>query len=185
MSHSLQQDLLRPSSSSSPSLTQSQDEVPLFSGIGDSFASLLNSVGLSNTTAAMVNQISGFISSIPEPTNPQPSEYYQALPSGAPIVTNSISSSIPTSSSGTRIPYPLPYQTEHNNSKLPSEASIRAELENSKMEIASLRFELLELKTQMKHFEADLKRVLKLQGLEIREQQISEELEKQEKTTHI
>jgi hypothetical protein len=169
MSHSLQEDLLRPNESSS-SLTQ--EEVPLFSGLGDSFASLLNSVGLSSPTAALVNQISGFISSIPEPTNPQPSEYYQALPSGTPTSSNT-SSLTPSSSSSTTatgIPRaPLQYYNQnisHSGFGTSSEVSIRAELETSKMELASLRFEFQELKAQMKRFEEDMARLLTLQGLE-------------------
>ena len=165
MMSSLQEDLLRPNESSS-SLTQ--EEVPLFSGLGDSFASLLNSVGLSTPTAALVNQISGFISSIPEPTNPQPSEYYQALPSGTP--TSSNTSSITPSLSTSGIPR-APVQYYHQNSshsglETSSVVSIRAELETSKMELASLRFEFQELKAKMKRFEEDMARLLTMQGLE-------------------
>lgn len=168
MSHSLQEDLLRPNESSS-SLTQ--EEVPLFSGLGDSFASLLNSVGLSTPTAALVNQISGFISSIPEPTNPQPSEYYQALPSGTPTSSNtssltpSLLSSTTTASGIPRAPAQY-YNQNHSGFGTTSEVSIRAELETSKMELASLRFEFQELKAQMKRFEEDMARLLTLQGLE-------------------
>jgi len=170
MSHSLQEDLLRPNESSS-SLTQ--EEVPLFSGLGDSFASLLNSVGLSTPTAALVNQISGFISSIPEPTNPQPSEYYQALPSGTPTSSNTSSHTPSLSSSSTTatgIPRaPMQYYNQnssHCGLETSSEVSIRAELETSKMELASLRFEFQELKAQMKRFEEDVARLLTMQGLE-------------------
>jgi len=164
---SLQEDLLRPNESSS-SLTQ--EEVPLFSGLGDSFASLLNSVGLSTPTAALVNQISGFISSIPEPTNPQPSEYYQALPSGTP--TSSYTSSLTPSSSSLSTASGIPrapaqyYNQNSSHSGTSSEVSIRAELETSKIELASLRFEFQELKAQMKRFEEDMVRLLTMQGLE-------------------
>ena len=159
MANNLHEDLLRPTSTTSSSITQ--EEVPLFSGLGDSFASLLNSVGLSTPTAALVNQISEFIGGIPEPTNAQPSEYYQSLPSGT--ATSTVTASVLSSSSG--IPRASAQHFNHNSAGT-TEASFRAELETSKMELASLRFEFQELKAQMARFEADMARLLSLQRLE-------------------
>lgn len=180
MSNNLHEDLLRPTTTST-----TQEEVPLFSGLGDSFASLLNSVGLSTPTAALVNQISEFIGGIPEPTNPQPSEYYQSLPSGTP--TSSIAVSV-LSSSSSGIPRASAQHFNHTSFGTSTENSIRAELETSKMELASLRFEFQEIKAQMARFEADLVRLLSLQRIEpeqIKREDGSEKTELTASARHI
>jgi len=178
MANNLHEDLLRPTSTTSSSITQ--EEVPLFSGLGDSFASLLNSVGLSTPTAALVNQISEFIGGIPEPTNPQPSEYYQSLPSGTP--SSSITASVLSSSSSSGIPRASAQHFNHTSAGTSTEASVRADLETSKMELASLRFEFQEIKAQMARFEADMARLLSLQRLEPEQSKREDGSEKAELT---
>ena len=175
MSNNLHEDLLRPTTTSI-----TQEEVPLFSGLGDSFASLLNSVGLSTPTAALVNQISEFIGGIPEPTNPQPNEYYQSLPSGTP--TSLIAVSVLSSSSSSGIPRASAQNFNHTSLGTSTESSIRAELETSKMELASLRFEFQELKAQMARFEADMARLLTKQRVEPEQSKRDDGSEKAELT---